>query len=126
MSIENCLVTQFHFLLGWIRTVMKDFPWKKKADGAVQLRTGYDVYVGKTVLRDLLDHFGPESTTGWSGYAWRLVLHLLGGSDQACRIKDSLHSAGVKGGVDRILLEETICAVIGTNRFPSRLRYFIH
>ena len=88
---------------------MSSFYWKKQTPGSRQIRIGYEVWVKSTVLKDLLENYGPEAVrrSGWSQYAWKLVLHLVGGEDNVIRIKTM--QKGI--GIDAILKEMTILAV---------------
>ena len=93
---------------------MSSFPWKKDRPGALSIRPGYQVFVDKTILRDYLDQFGPGCPSGgWSVYAWKLLLHLIGGEDPAFEIKSAFKDADYKGGIETILKESTLLAVIG-------------
>ena len=64
-----------------------------------------------TVLKDLLENYGPEAVcrSGWAQCAWKLLLHLVGGEDDVIRTKTL--QKGI--GIDAILKETTILAVTG-------------
>ena len=45
--------------------------------------------------------------------AWKLLLHLIGGEERAFEIKSAFKDADYKGGMETILKESTLLAVIG-------------
>ena len=93
----------------WVTSLTNAFPWKIEKPGAVCIRSGYQVFVEKTVLRDYLDQFGPECPNGgWSLYAWKLLLHLIGGEERAFEIKSAFKDADCKEGMETILKESTL------------------
>ncbi|GAV01123.1 hypothetical protein RvY_11882 [Ramazzottius varieornatus] len=84
--------------------------WKNPTPNSLQLRPGYDVYIKRPVLQDLMEHYGPRSISrnGWYGYRWRLILHMLGGEDAVIKIKTLLKGVGV----DQLLKEPAILTVM--------------
>ena len=84
---------------------MSSFYWKKPTPGSRQIHIGYEVWVKSTVLKDLLENYGPEAVcrSGWAQYAWKLVPHLVGGEDNVIRMKTM--QKGI--GIDAILKETT-------------------
>ena len=64
-----------------------------------------------TVLKDLLENYGPEAVcrSGWAQCAWKLLLHLVGGEDDVIRTE----TMQKRIGIDAILKETIILAVTG-------------
>ncbi|OWA53285.1 hypothetical protein BV898_17718 [Hypsibius exemplaris] len=77
--------------------------WKTAGERRLQLCSEADIFVDQDVLTDLQEKFGPGSQAAgeqgdWHRYAWRLLLHLLGGEKEVVRAK----LAAKKIGVDRL------------------------
>ncbi|GAU97126.1 hypothetical protein RvY_08479 [Ramazzottius varieornatus] len=95
-----------------LQSIVSSFYWKKQTPGSQQIRSGYDVWIKKTVLADLVQHYGPKAVcpnNGWPKYTWKLVLHMLGGEESVFATKPLKK----KIGADVILKEPAILAVIG-------------
>ncbi|GAV04461.1 hypothetical protein RvY_14733 [Ramazzottius varieornatus] len=78
----------------------------KRLRGVAQSQTDEDL------ADDLVQHYGPEAVcpnNGWPKYAWKLVLHMLGGEESVFATK----SLTKKIRADAILKEPAILAVIG-------------
>lgn len=117
-NLSACLTLH----LGTVQNMLATLYWKKPSPNSLQIRSGYDVYIKKPILRDLMEYYGPDSVSrsGWFGYGWQLILHMLGGDEQLVTMKTLLRGVGV----DQLLKEPAILAAMGNSHRPSHLKQF--
>ncbi|XP_055327962.1 uncharacterized protein LOC129602785 isoform X2 [Paramacrobiotus metropolitanus] len=84
--------------------------WQAKAEGTVQLRRGYDIYVYTTILDDCKMKHPIWNPKTYTAHAWEIVQHLMGGDEGIIACYENRYD---NQGVDFLLGRNTMQAVLG-------------